>query len=114
MFYMHRIKETNKLRLFVWAMLALALLAAQALCAATLTSDKLDYPPGSIVTLTGADFAPGETVTLQVLHADGIDDNDTSTAHDPWQVVADAEGAFTTTWLGPPDQDEAGALLEAT
>src|ERR1043166_4327906 len=116
MFLMHRIKETNKIRLFALTLLALALLAARSLCAATLTSDKADYPPGSIVTLTGSGFAPGEGVTLQVVHDDPLadNDNDTSTAHDPWQVVADADGAFVTTWLVPSDEDEAGASLEAT
>jgi len=82
--------------------------------AQTLTSDQADYPPGSTVTLTGSSFGAGDTVTLEVVHADGTFDNDTSEAHEPWTVIADAKGNFTTTWFVPADQDELGVLLLAT
>ena len=80
---------------------------------ATLTSDQQDYPPGSTVTLTGSSFQAGETVTLQVTHV-GDGDNETSGAHAPWDVTANADGNFTTTWLVPTDEDELGAILLAT
>ena len=82
--------------------------------AQTLTSDQADYPPGSTVTLTGSSFGAGDTVTLEVVHADGTFDNDTSEAHVQWTVIADAKGNFTTNWFVPADQDESGALLLAT
>ena len=78
---------------------------------ATLVSDKSDYPPGATAVLTGAGFGAGETMTLQVLHADGSPSN--GLAHDAWYVVADVEGAFVTTWRVCED-DCVGALLRAT
>ncbi len=91
--------------------LTLSLGAATAYAQATLTSDQPDYEPGSIATLTGAGFAPGETVTLQVHHADGTADSGTD--HEPWTVVADASGGFVTTWHVCMD-DCLGSELRAT
>ncbi len=55
----------------------------------TIVSDQNDYAPGSTVTLTGAGWAPGESVHLTV--------NDT--VGQTWKydgdVVADSSGAFT-------------------
>src|SRR5437016_1933928 len=83
--------------------------------APTVTTDQADYPPGSTVYITGTGFAPGETVTCQVLHVDAtVTDNDTSTAHQPWDVVADDSGNFSTTWYVPLDEDELGATLQLT
>jgi PKD repeat protein len=59
-------------------------------------TDQLDYSPGATANITGSGFAAGETVVLQVLHADGTES--TGADHDPWSVAADAEGAFTTSW----------------
>src|SRR2546426_9103587 len=87
---------------------------AQPLRAATVTTDKPDYPPGSIATITGSGFASGETITLQVLHTDVSLDNDLSDVHLPWQITAEADGSFQTIWLVPGDQDEVGASLEVT
>src|SRR4026207_217500 len=78
----------------------------------TLTSDQADYPPGSTVILTGTGFQAGEMVTLQVLHDTILGDNDESSAHQPWTVLADPNGNFETTWLVPWDQDELGATLK--
>jgi len=44
------------------------LLSAFASLAQSVTTDAPDYPPGSTVYITGGGFAPGETVTCQVLH----------------------------------------------
>src|SRR5947207_6734766 len=38
---------------------------------ASLTTDHTDYPPGSTAQVSGSGFNAGETVELQVLHADG-------------------------------------------
>src|SRR6266496_3696574 len=72
------------------------LLCASALAqsAAWVTTDASDYPPGSTVYITGAGFAPGETVTCQVLHSPTGSDDLTSPAHQPWTVTADADGNF--------------------
>src|ERR1043166_2786354 len=64
----------------------------------TLTTDYPDYPPGATVTLTGTGFAPGEDITMRVIHVGDPLDNDTSSAHLPWTIQADADGNFTTTW----------------
>src|ERR1035437_4942584 len=81
---------------------------------ATITTDKLDYPPGSVVTITGTGFQHEEPVKLQVLHFDINGDNDTSAAHKPWVVNADINGNVSATWTVPLDQDELGATLKLT
>src|SRR5262245_48108424 len=50
---------------------------------ATITSDKADYPPGAMVTLTGAGWASGEQVHLVV--------NDT--IGQTWKLVSGVDGA---------------------
>ena len=104
--------NTNtKLRMVLPLLAAfLAFLGAWTASAATVTTDQSDYPPGSTVNITGAGFEPGEQVQLQVLRTD-IDEN-SGPEHDPWQVTADANGNFQTTWLVTPD--EAGATLQLT
>ena len=85
--------------------------AATAQGGASLTSDAADYPPGATATLTGAGFAGGETVTVQVVHADGAPT--TGADHEPWNVFADSNGGFVTTWHVCED-DCVGELLLAT
>jgi hypothetical protein len=63
--------------------LALLCMANSLLTAATVQTDRPDYPPGATAIITGTGWQPGETVTNQVLHADGTFDNTTSTAHAP-------------------------------
>src|SRR5262245_9402640 len=101
-----------------WARLGVALFAVLGLAgaaaaqgAATLTSDAGDYPPGATATLTGAGFGAGDTVTLLVVHADGSPS--TGAEHTPWEVVADANGGFVTTWHVCED-DCVGQTLLAT
>src|SRR3954464_12369464 len=60
------------------------------------STDKSDYPPGSTAEISGAGFQPGETVVLQVLHADGTPSDGAD--HNPWLVLADADGAFQGSW----------------
>ncbi len=83
--------------------------------AAQVRTDRDDYAPGSDAQIIGTGFRPREVVQLQVLHADDkSDDDETSPAHQPWQVTADAAGKFQTSWHVPADQDELGASLELT
>ena len=85
-------------------------LASLASAQASLASDKPDYAPGETAVLTGAGFEPYETVTMQVLHADGTPS--TGEDHEPWDVQADDVGGFVTTWHVCED-DCIGALLVA-
>ena len=80
---------------------------------ATLTSDSADYHPGSTATLTGTGFQPGETVKMQVLHADYQPGDSIGADHEPWYVTADSAGGFVTTWHVCED-DCLGKLLRAT
>ena len=76
-------------------------------------TDKPNYFPGETALITGSRFSPGEVVTLQVRHAD--DTAEGGAGHQPWSVVADSFGNFTTSWFVDPD-DSAGStfLLTAT
>src|SRR5690242_13207184 len=96
--------------LFVITMLSMSSFAI----GASLTTDASDYAPGSAVTLTGSGFSAGELVTMQVVHADGLGDNDNSIAHQPWNVEADGDGNLVAIWNVPADEDESGATLLAT
>ena len=88
---------------------ALSLLTLGTAFGQTLTSDKPDYSPGEIATLTGSGFAAGEEVRVQVLHEDIPN---TGPGHDPWFVTADADGNFGTAWTVV--DDAAGSTLRAT
>jgi hypothetical protein len=92
-------------------MLMAFLFSANTYGQATLTSDMPDYAPGSTATLTGNGFLPLEIVKMQVLHADGTPS--TGADHDPWNVTADLNGHFVTTWHVCED-DCLGSLLRAT
>src|SRR5215831_4233257 len=62
---------------------------------ASVTTDRQDYPPFSYVDITGAGFQPGETVSNQIVQIAGPSPG---TAYAPWEVVADTNGNFFTTW----------------
>src|SRR6185369_11947525 len=79
----------------------------------TLTSDRADYPPGDTAILVGSGFSFGEPVTVQVLHDDMLGGIDSIEAHQPWEVISDSLGNFTTIWYVYPDGDQAGASLVA-
>ena len=53
---------------------------------ATVKTDAADYPPGSVVTITGSGWQPGETVTLTLVESPLFD------THGPFSVVADSAG----------------------
>src|ERR1051325_7809848 len=98
---------------FCKAFLFTLLLSAGMLASAnaqTLTSDHLDYAPGDVATLTGSGFQAGETVTVQVVNADGSPNSNDA----PFTITADANGGFVTLWLVPADSSALGELLLAT
>src|SRR6266516_5406290 len=106
----------TRLFLFVCACLGAQLFAARA---ASVTTDKADYPPGATAYITASGFQAGETVMFQVLHADGTPS--TGADHDPWYVtdggVGDLDGVvdgnIQTTWHVCED-DCVGSTLELT
>lgn len=63
--------------------------------AATLTTDKIDYGPGEVVTVNGTGFTPDETVTLTLHEEQAVHADRTFTA------VADAAGNFVNTDFVP-------------
>ncbi|TXE03421.1 MBG domain-containing protein, partial [Algoriphagus aquimarinus] len=79
---------------------------------ATVTTDKNDYSPGSTAIITGLGFQPGEEVDLHVYHADGDPLGSDPGYHEPWTVIADANGEFTTSWYVPTAEE--GDALGAT
>jgi len=63
----------------------------------TIRTDMADYPPGSPVTIYGAGWIPGETVSIQIQQTN--DD-------DVWLTdTADATGSFTDNSFGITDSD---------
>src|SRR2546425_7376013 len=76
----------------------------------TVTTDRQDYPPFSYVDITGTGFMPGETVINQIVQIAGPNPG---TTYDPWEVVADTNGNYVTTWLVFSD-DLIGATLQLT
>ena len=75
--------------------------------AATISTDKDDYPPGHAVTFRGHGWAPGERVTI-VLHRDPPVHGD-----EVLTCVADASGRVTNTDFAPADYD-LGVRFEVT
>jgi hypothetical protein len=65
----------------------------------TITTDKSDYAPGEIVTITGTGWAANETVHLVLSEDQPI--------HEPrtWDVQANADGTFTDTSFSPEEHD---------
>ena len=63
---------------------------------AKIITDRSDYAPGSIVTITGFGFQPGETVSNQVTQVVGPA---AGTNYASWEVTANTDGRFTTTWF---------------
>jgi cyclophilin family peptidyl-prolyl cis-trans isomerase len=59
-------------------------LESRFLLAALVSTDQATYAPGDTVVISGTGFTPGETVELQVLHADSTHASDPN--HQPFQV----------------------------
>lgn len=70
-----------------------------------------DYAPGATANISGWGFEAGESVSLQVLHADGTSDGGED--HQHWTAVADEAGRFETTWHVCED-DCLGSTLRLT
>src|SRR5438552_18380900 len=82
---------------------------------AAISTDQLDYTFGQTAQITGIEFAPNETVQLQVQHAPGTDGSNADPQNQPWQVQADAAGDFTASWLvNDPDANGPTYVLSAT
>src|SRR5262245_20349438 len=74
-------------------------------------TDQADYAPRATAHIRGKIFQAGETVRLQVLHADGTPASGED--HQPWTVVADEFGAFRAAWHVCED-DCVGSSLRLT
>jgi hypothetical protein len=74
---------------------------------ATVKTDKADYAPGEIVTITGSGWQPGETVTLSFLESPLVDTHPNLTA------VADANGNISNNQFSP-DFHDIGILFYLT
>jgi hypothetical protein len=67
---------------------------------ATVKTDKADYAPGSIVTITGSGWQPGETVSLIMVESPLFD------THGPFTAVADSTGRISNNQFSPDEHDE--------
>jgi hypothetical protein len=78
---------------------------------ATITTDKLDYAPGTPVIVSGAGFQPNEVVTLTFHEDPHVDTENQHT----FTVQADANGNFSCQEYAPEDEDGGiSYLLAAT
>ncbi len=66
---------------------------------ATVKTDQADYSPGSIVTITGSGWTPGETVTLSFLESPLID------THPALIAIADSTGHIHNNQFSPDSHD---------
>lgn len=96
----------------IFAVIFFIAAGAKLFAQASVTTDASDYPPGSTVLISGSGFASDETVELQVSNI--TDSADAGPEHDPWQVTADENGNFQTTWYVTDDEANQTLLLTAT
>src|SRR6266566_3581407 len=94
----------------VYPTLSVAQAATNAPSGPTVTTDRQDYAPFSYVDITGAGFRSGETVSNQIVQIAGPKPG---TAYEPWEVVADTNGNFVTTWF-VFTEDLIGATFQLT
>jgi hypothetical protein len=91
------------------ALFALFVLSVAAFAQATLTTDKEDYAPGEVVTLTGAGFAPNEPVDISI----AVDSEGQWIPDVAWTLdFADESGGFCVEYIVP--QSWADKSLRAT
>ncbi len=74
-------------------------------------TDKPNYQPGETAVIFGSGFWANELITLQVVHID--DTAEGGNGHEPWNVMSDEFGNFTSTWFVDPD-DSAGSIFRLT
>src|SRR6266566_6997720 len=80
-------------------LLALTVQGTASAQSATVMTDKADYAPGEIVTITGSGWQPGEAVTLTLLESPLVDTHPVLTA------VADSTGRIVNTDFSPDAHD---------
>src|SRR5690349_21729744 len=101
-------------RLFI-LLTVIALIVGQAaaqVVSPTVTTDYEDYEPGSTAYMTGSSFQANEAVSVQILRINDADND--GLEHQPWEVTADIEGNFQTSWFVPAHETGATLLLTAT
>src|SRR5437899_8691942 len=89
----------RELQFALGLLLALTLQGMAMAQSATVMTDKADYAPGTIVTITGTGWQPGETVTLQLVESPLID------THPDLTAVADASGNIFNNQFSPDSYD---------
>lgn len=90
----------------------------RALLSATVGTDLSDYEPAATALISGSGYGVGETISVQILHADGTTGG---AGHDAWNVTdggdGDLDGAldgnFQTSWYVDPD-DSVGSTFTLT
>ncbi|WP_282189185.1 Calx-beta domain-containing protein, partial [Maribellus sp. YY47] len=96
---MKKLYQTVKIsRVVTLLLLGIFMLIANILAAqeVTIYTDKDDYWPGEWVVIQGSGWIPGDTVVLSITHiGDVIPDH----THDPWKVIADANGEIYDEWF---------------
>ena len=80
-------------------LLALGLQGMAMAQSATVMTDKADYAPGTIVTITGSGWQPGETVTLTFVESPLLD------THPDLTAIADANGNIFNNQFSPDSHD---------
>jgi carbonic anhydrase len=75
---------------------------------ASIWTDREDYPPYSVVVISGSGFTAGETVDMVVEQI-----SPAQATYAPWSTVADDQGNISTTWFVFSDE-LVGAILKAT
>src|SRR5579864_1166570 len=80
-------------------LLALFLHGVAAAQSATVMTDQADYAPGTIVTITGTGWQPGETVTLSFVESPLLD------THPDLYATADANGNIFNNQFSPDQHD---------
>jgi len=96
---MNRALASTTVSFAVALLLALALGGTAMAQSATVMTDQADYAPGSIVTITGSGWQPGETVTLQFVESPLLD------THPDLTAVADASGNIFNNQFSPDSHD---------
>jgi hypothetical protein len=80
-------------------LLALALQGVAMAQTPTVMTDQADYAPGTIVTITGSGWQPGETVTLNLVESPLVD------THPDLFATADANGNIFNNQFSPDSHD---------
>src|SRR5262245_35791504 len=94
-----RSRRRNAIRLLFVSLLSVATYSGTVRTAAgtaAVTVDPSAHVAGEPVTITGHDFVAGESVTVQVTHADGT--AEPGMGHAPSTLTVSPDGTFQTSW----------------